>query len=305
MALIGHFVAADSGNVGLTLFDRSSLGNDATILLGLNVTGWEDLYDGCPGVLAQPSGLPLAGAYAPDLAEYTLGDFVMIVCATVAGSPSEFYGAASHSQGGGVTRKWVLGFEVPDVTNTSPPSRSCFHLSDGSTFDTLTSDPWPKALVQLGSGAPGGGDNMEGVYAVGLKRVGNDFTWFFKWGVFRQSTGECIDQVTGDPATVDAAVINGTSSSAIVPGNISASLCIGNGGENAFGVDSKTSWFVLYDDDGGLPSDDAILALLDAAFPSCGTELVPPPPPVNPTVALPALCVGPLAPAACPQPEEA
>lgn len=273
MALIGHWVAADAfGNLTGIIPDRSDTANDGTI----EDTGaggypyWQNMLSGCNGVEIVPLGIFTAGVVIPDHADYTVTDFTAMVCTEInAGGPSEFNGVMSHSAGAGVNRKWVLGCsEVPTT-----PTKNEIHISDGSSFTTLQSSAWPKDVIYRDTTIPGQAPaTMGGMYIVCVKRSGNTFSFFLKWGVFRASDGVLIDQDTGLAISgnePDPALALGTASSAIQPGNVAGTMRLGSGGEvGAFGSECNLSWAMFWNE--ALDSAE-ILSIMDTQYPICGT----------------------------------
>ena len=274
MALIGHWVMDDAfGNVTGVVPDRSDTANDGLV----EDTGaggypyWQNMLSQCAGVEIVPLGIFIAGVVIPDNDAYTVTDFTALCCTEIqGGGPSEFNGVMSHSAGAGVNRKWVLGCsEVPTT-----PTKNEIHISDGASFTTLQSSAWPKDVIYRDTAIPGHPGTMGGMYGIAVKRSGNTFSFFLKWGVFRASDGALINQDTGDeiPSGLpDPALALGTASSAIQPGNVAGTMRLGSGGEvGAFGCECNMSWAAIYNT---ALTDAQILSILDNAYPRCGTVL--------------------------------
>lgn len=150
MTLIGHWVAADSGATGTTLYDRSASAADATLTAGCSwVTTCGEPALRCP-----------ASDYAStaDHDRWTMTDFTLVgrlAFNLITDQP----GILSHSEGGGAVAKWVWCYG--GITAARKPG---FHWQTPDT-EVLGSTFVPHIGRQR-------------VYAMAVRRSGNDFAFF-------------------------------------------------------------------------------------------------------------------------------
>lgn len=289
--LIAHFVAADAEGVGDLLPDRA-LGNHGAIQDNPGMS-WNPRWDhddsGCAVWSTSPTsgtggGLP-GGVIAKALPAYDVTDFTLLACVEAAGGhpfSHSHYGVVERlnvksdpGAGSGAGPWWAFGIRNAGLGGINPVTR--FRHSDGVTSESLESPPWPVPMfVTMGAGAPGGGgDTMSTKACIGLTRAGMTFTFFLKVAVFRRSTEQCIDPVTGAPETVPAALVLGTVTGTLVSGApVTAPLRLFSSVDiNSFGSSMAGSWVIQWN---RALAPAAVLDIMDTQYDACGTVLIAP-----------------------------